>query len=156
MSQNIKTYLQFNPYYIDALDWNDLMWDRFEVKFEKLSLSLKDILISAKTSLFIDGVLGQMGLNISQGQKLSRVIRDIILGDVYLGDMINIIQDNLGVDKDKAKNIASLFISQLSKEALEELKKLHTAKFGQREVPPLPKKPEATNNPNIIDLRNNQ
>ncbi len=172
--ENIKKYMRFSPYFVtDSLPLNDLALDKFEEKVEKLSPSAKDILMSPQSSRFIEKIVASKNLSEVQGQDIARIVRDVILADIYIGDMPAEISKRLGIDPGTALEIARAIVSQLFAPVIEDIKKLQLQKFrklpgsnqqqprqnfapqnlgGQAQYIPGEELPETGGN--IIDLRN--
>ena len=66
---------------------------------------------------------------------------DIILTDVYLGDIVSQIQQRVYIDEQKAKTTAGLIVAELFTPILEELKKKHVEKFGKMMTQPQKQSP---------------
>ena len=67
-----------------------------------------------------------------QGQDVARLVRDIAIGDVFIGDMPTEISKRLGIDPATAREIANQIVAQLFTPALEDIKKVQAAKFPGR------------------------
>lgn len=145
----------------------------FEV-YSKMVLSLpesiRNILMDFSTAEFIEENLGlNFSLNKEQKTKITRIIRDVLLGDLFIGEMSQNISVRMGLAPDEARGIKDLIVSELFKPATEDIKKLQTERFPEKinrpsittepQVPKIPDRPDLKiesdiNRNNIVDLRN--
>ncbi len=81
---------------------------------------------------------------------------DLILADLYLGNIVDEIQNRLKKDEAEAKIIAGLIVTKLFAPILEDLKKIHVEKFAKN-LPP--QQPQNQSNQifddRVVDLKNN-
>jgi len=164
MPQDLQKYFQFSPFFVDSASMPDLDWERLQNKIDQLPPTLANLLTSNKTSEFI-GTLAQKYIQLSvRGSDIARIIRDVILSDVYIGDMPAQISSKLGVEQNTAVETARAVVSQLFAPVIEEIKKLQLQKFGKlpgsstSQQPSIPRPVPGAELPetggNIIDLRN--
>lgn len=155
------------PYDVDigSLNSNDL--EGFISRTLALPQILGRILTNFSTAEFIEEKLGVVfGLNTNQKKEIARIIRDVILADIYIGDMPAQISSKLGVDQSMATEIARAIVSQLFAPVIEDIKKLQLQKFGKLPNSSTPQPPQQARPPqhipgeelpetggNIIDLR---
>lgn len=156
-----------------AVDWdkfseNKELWAIFFEQFQSLPEILKNILLDLKTQIILRNIQAQFQLQGNQVINLSRLIRQIVITQIYLGNFVQEIKNKLEVDSVESREIANYILLNLfSKEAIEELKKLHIAKFGpaspglggqiksdSAQVKP-PEK-ESGERQNIVNLRNSE
>ncbi len=127
-----------NPYWVDGRGTVGFNWERFQDKIDVISEVLFALLVAEETSEFIK-LLTQKYVQLSvQGPDMARLIRDIVIGDVFIGDMPQEISRRLGIDPTTAREIANQVVSQLFTQVLEDIKKVQAAKFPGR----LPAKPQ--------------
>lgn len=145
---------------------SNLDWEKLQDKIDVLPQSLANLLTDSKISAFIES-LTQKYIQLSvQGPYIARIIRDVILADIYIGDMPAQISSKLGIDQNTALGIARAIVSQLFAPVIEEIKKLQLQKFGKLPGSSVPQPPQQTRPPqriageelpetggNIIDLR---
>ncbi|MDP2932982.1 MAG: hypothetical protein Q8N81_02520, partial [bacterium] len=115
------------------------------------------------TSEFIESLTQKYAQLSVQGPDIARIIRDVILTDIYIGDMPAQISSKLGVDQNVAVEIARAIVSQLFAPVIEDIKKLQLQKFGklpgsnapQQSTTPqkVPGEDLPESGGNIIDLR---
>lgn len=146
MPTNLSNYFKFSPFFIDSTSMSDLDWERLQTKIDKVPVLLYDLLVDSKTSDFIEGLL-QKYIQLSvQGPDIARLIRDVVIADVFIGDMPQELSKRLGIDPTTAREVANLVVSQLFVPVLEDIKKVHNAKFPGR----LPAKPAVPNTPPAV------
>lgn len=134
-----QKYLQYSPFFADAAKMSDLDWERLNVKIDQLPQTLADFLIDIKVSEFVD-TLTQKYIQLSpQGSEMARLIRDVVIGDIFIGNMPKEISSRLGIDQAFAREIANLIVSQLFTPIIEDLKKVQNERFPGK----LPAKPTA-------------
>jgi len=137
--------------------------DLFEVKSEDyftaytkmvltLPESIRSILMDSSTAEFIEENLGpSFGLNKESKIEITRIIRDILLGDVSLNSMPSLISSKLNTDQNTSVQIANKIVNDLFGPAIEDIKKLQAPKISEK--PDLKIDPSINRN-NIVDLRN--
>lgn len=133
-----QKYLQYSPFFVDTAEMSDLDWEKLNKKIDKMPQSLADFLVDAKVSEFME-LLTQKYIQLSvQGSDIARLIRDVVIADVFIGDMPQELSRRLGIDQTVAREVTNLIVSQLFAPVLEDLKKVHRERFPGR----LPVKPQ--------------
>ncbi len=152
------------PYDVDIGSLSPPDLEEFISRTLALPQILGRILTNFSTAEFIEDKLGTVfGLTGNQKKEIARIVRDVILADIYIGDMPAQISSKLGVDQNTATEIARAIVSQLFAPVIEDIKKLQLQKFGklpgssapqQPSVPrPVPGAELPETGGNIIDLR---
>ena len=151
----------YSPYQVDLeellLTKED--WDVFASKFIELPVSTKDIMVSDTTASYLKNLSEKLGLDQNQSSDLSRIVRDVLLADAFLGDFPVSISSQLGVDMNTANQIAQKVVSELFAPALEDIKNIQREKFkdriAQNRSNQSQQSPQNTNTEqgNVIDLR---
>ncbi len=161
------------PFSVDLFSSDEQgFFEKYTRKVFSLPTSIKDILMDTSTTDFIEEHLGSVfGLNLEQKTWVTRVIRDVLLGDLFIGDMITAIAQKLNIDSQVAQQIMGKIINELFATAIEDIKKIQREKFPDRvghgnvttnpanAMPRPPTPPQMKNGPpvnqnNIVDLRN--
>ena len=125
----LQEFLNLSPYYVANSKTPGFDWERFQDKIDEISEVLFALLVAEETSEFIKS-LTQKYVQLSvQGQDVARLVRDIAIGDVFIGDMPTEISKRLGIDPATAREIANQIVAQLFTPALEDIKKVQAAKF---------------------------
>lgn len=132
----------------------------YTMRVLSLPESLKNILMDPSTADFIEDNLGS-SFNLTPEQKIeiTRIIRDVLLGDLFIGDMVQNISDRMNLVLDEAKKIGNLIVSELFRPAIEDIKKIQAERFPEKINRPIHEKPDLKIEPeinknNIVDLRN--
>jgi len=99
-------------------------------KFKFLSPQVGQIVFDYSTAEFVDEKLGQaFGLTVDQKLNITRTIRDILLGDTFIGDMTQTVKITLGLDETKANDLVSMIAGELFPPAIESIKLVQRLKF---------------------------
>ncbi len=165
--QQISEGFSLSPYFIDDSKTPGFDWEGFQDKIDTLPENLYGLLVDEKTAYFIGSLTrSHAQLNV-RGSDIARIIRDVVLADIYIGDLPAQISSKLGVDQNAALEIARTVVSQLFAPVIDDIKKLQLQKFGklpsssapqQSTQPRLPQHIPGEELPetggNIIDLRN--
>src|SRR3989338_9864136 len=124
----------YSPYQVDLeellLTKED--WDVFANKFIELPVSTKDIMVSDITASYLKNLSEKFGLDQNQSSDLSRIVRDVLLADAFLGDFPALISSKLGVEASIANQIANKIVSELFALAIEDIKNMQREKFKDR------------------------
>ncbi len=81
-----------------------------------------------------------------QSASLSRLIRKVLIGEIYIGDLPTQIYSDLNLEQSKARELAGILATQLFQPELEDIKKVQATKFPGRlpQKPTTPLEPAAT------------
>lgn len=144
----------YTPYNVDVgeLIKDRFRWNKFRDKIFALPPAFKDILSGVSTAEFFMQIANKHSLTEDGFKNLLRIVRDIILTDIYLGNITNEIKNRLKIDETTAKNIGGLIVSELFAPILGDLKKIHIEKFAKN----IPKQQNQNQGADdrIIDLKN--
>ncbi len=162
-----EPYLQFSPYFAEQDIEKEEERAKFLKLFNGLPQTVKNALTSLDTAEKIVNIGKTFGLDEFDTETLSFTTRKIATGEVFVGNGTELIAHEVGLPPERAKNLLGLIVNEVFAPALEDIKKIQTAKFPQRfgapvqsqsQVPPPVKQPEPTqsDNPNVINLRNRQ
>ena len=136
--------------------------------------SIRNILMDPSTADFIESGLGpNFNLTNEQKTEATRIIRDVLLGDISINEIAAKISGNLGIDPTVAYQIQSKIVNELLSPAMEDIKKTQKNFPPQKPpetpqpyrppvrsnqpqyMPPPPRNPSPPANPNnVVDLRN--
>lgn len=170
----LDDFTYFTPYSVDVFSFtNPVDLETYMRRFRSLSEPIKKIAFDPAVADYIqEKLVPNFGLNVEQGKELTRVIRDILLADVFVRDVVAEIQNRLRVDPNISNQIASMVIDELFAPAMGEIKEIHRQKFGDRQSQSQPQTrpqqqsqqpPRTFSNPaasldinenNVLDLRN--
>lgn len=169
MSLPLNEHLVLSPYFVDTSATPGFNWERFQDGIDAIPESLFGLMVDEVTSEFIKSLIQKYTSLSVQGPDTARLIRDVIMGDIFIGDMPAEISRKLGVDQATAREVANEVVSRLFAPVLEDIKKVQAARFPNR-IAQQPKEPQRTaphpvqqsypgeelpeSGGNIIDLRN--
>lgn len=159
-----EQYLQFSPYFAQQDIEKEEGRLRFFKSFDILPQTIKSSITSMDTAEKIMNMGKTFGLDEFDTEALSFAIRKVTAGEVFIGDGVDLIANEAGLPRERAKNLLGLMVNEVLVLALEDIKKIQAAKFPQRFVAATPSQvqtsiersePTRNNaNPNVIDLRN--
>ena len=129
-----EEFTYFTPYSVDIFSFdNPVDIQNYISRFKSASGTVRDLIFNPSTADFIqEDLVPKFNLNTEQGKEVTRIIRDILLADIFIGDVIGAIQTRLKVDQNTASSITSMLISDLFAPVIEEIKSMHKEKFGDR------------------------
>ena len=145
--QELNIYDPYNTYISRFLD-DRFKYNRIHDKIQKLPANLLDFLFDLKIGEFIkEKIAASYNLNQDQAQETGIIVLELIVSDLYLGNIVAEIKNRLGLDDQKAKTIARLIVAELFSPILEELKKRHIEKFAKGQMV------KQQNDDRTVDLR---
>ena|SRR3989344_2563656 len=120
---------------------------------------VRSVLMDSSTADYIEEDLGpSFGMNKEQKTEVTRIIRDVLLGDISINEMAGKISESLETDPTVAYQIQSKIVGELFGAAIEDIKKTQKVLPAQPQyIPPPPpprSQPPPTNPNNVVDLRN--
>lgn len=127
----------YDPYdaYLSQISGDRFRYNEFHNKLKQLPNNFLDFVFSTGLGDFIkDKISIPLSLNQNQSKELAMVVLELILKDIYLGNIVGGIQNRLRVEDQKAKIIAGLIVAELFAPILDELKKKHIDKFAKMTV----------------------
>ncbi len=159
------------PYNVDLfLPKSKNFFTEYTTRVLSLPEPVRNVLMDFSTAEFIEETLRpNFNLTTEQITEVTRVIRDVLLGDVSLNSMPDLISSKLNTNQDISVQIANKIINGLFSPAIEDITKLQTQKFPEKigkpnmplrpQAPRIPERPDLKIEPdinrgNIIDLRN--
>ncbi|MEX2090968.1 MAG: hypothetical protein WD989_02475 [Candidatus Paceibacterota bacterium] len=146
------------PYNVDLfLPKPKNFFTEYTQRVRALPEPVRNILMNHPTAEFIEENLGpSFNLNSEQKTEVTRIIRDVLLGDLSINEMASKVSEKLGADPTTAYQIQSKIISELLGPAIEDIKKTQKDLPSQSQyIPPSPKNQNTPANPNnVVDLRN--
>lgn len=166
-----ELYLQFSPYFSQQDIEKKEERAEFLKLFNSLPQTVKGLLVSMDTTEKIINIGKTFGLDEFDTEGLAFAVRKIATGETFIGDGVELIANETGLPPERAKNLLGLIANEIFSHAMENIKKIQTAKFPQRVgAVPAPiqtqvksnltpaRRPELSQdpNPNVIDLRNKQ
>lgn len=152
---NSKNY--FTPYAVDLSNMSSATIDSFDKRIEALPKNIRDAIDDFAMAEFIEDVLGEkFGLTADQKIELTRIVRDILMGDILLSDALRMVSQKLTVPADVARDICNGLLAGPLAPTIEDLKTLNKKQpQSSPPSPPPPTMPSGQINPNnVVDLRN--
>lgn len=130
MNDEIDINSYRTPYNIDIDRLSGFKFDGYISKVSELPSKIKTVLTDFSTAEFVEEKLGlQFNLSGLQKAETTRIIRDIILNDLNISDMVNTIASKLQIAPQMAKDVTNQIISQLFVPVMEEIKQIQRQKF---------------------------
>lgn len=153
MSKSI--YFTYSPYFAEELTPEG--FDHVENAFQAAPEKIKNLVIGASTPLFIKSTVDQYKLTQDQGIIIALLIRGLLFGDIYIGNIVQEIQNRMGLDATTAQDVANTIINFIFSSAAEEIRVVQHRAFGGGSAPVVaPRPPQAPVQGNVLDLRNKQ
>ncbi len=127
--------------------------------------SILALMTNESTADFLEDNLGPtFGIEESAVENITRIIKDVLLGKLFAGDITQTIIQTTGADQTTAQKIRDKIVKELFAPALEEIKKIQREKFPDRTrqgttseptntTPPPTKEVSSINQSNVINLR---
>jgi len=138
IQRQLKHYTALTPYFVDDFDHTSENYKIYQIKTGDLPEDLFSVLVDEKTYGFIVRSMEQYGLTVEQGRDLSRVVRDVIIDDLYLGDVVRAVREKLGLDEQNARELANGMASELFAPVIEDLKERQVKKFVKPKITGMP------------------
>jgi len=111
----------------------------YNQRIDRLSGAMNTVLQDFNTALWIDDKIGtEFILNGKQRDGIRRIIREVLLNDMYMGDIPKELQETYGVEESAAKEIARRIVFQLFTPAIDEIKRAQKEKYPHRINPGSP------------------
>ncbi|MBI2627145.1 MAG: hypothetical protein HYW77_02785 [Parcubacteria group bacterium] len=183
MPVSISELINFDPYnvYTSEIKGNSFKSAKFMDALMGLSQYIRTFIFESEMPHQLkDSIAIPFKLDEKKSSELAKLLMEIILGWVYLGDVIKQIGERLQLDQETAKQIAAIVINQIFQPILPQLKQMHIQKFSVQATPgvsnqsqakslqnefrnpevprPLPPRPPVIAQPkpsnNVVDLRN--
>ena len=138
---------------VDLGKMTGLALDSFDKRISVLPKAIQDSIYDFSIAEFIEDVLGErFELTADQKIELTRIVRDILMGDILLSDALRVMSQKLTVPVDVAREICNGLLSGPLAPTIEDLKTLNKRQ-PQTSPPPTATSPGPINPNNIVDLR---
>ena len=133
-SQEITDYQYFlaSPFFAELVDFDSPDTKVFIKSFCELSIPLRDFLSSPDIAAVIISLGDKYGLQEKQISILSKIIKDLVFGKIFIKDLPLNISANLGIDEIKASQLVNDLVSQSFGPILEDIKRIQRTKFPER------------------------
>src|SRR3989338_1927531 len=119
------------PFSVDLFSPSgETFFEEYAKKIAPVSVPIKNILMDNSTTDFVEANLGPaFGFSLEQKTEIMRILRDVLLGDLFIGDMIATISQKLNVDSQVAQQISTSILNELFAPAIEDIKRIQREKF---------------------------
>lgn len=134
-SQDDKDLYQYfiaSPYLAGFDDLKDVKRALFLDEFKKLSLNLKNFIISGETAKTIFTAAQDAGLEENKIYQTGEIIRELVLGKIFIKELPIILGAKLLLDENKASELTNKIISQSFGPILEDIKRIQRSKFPDK------------------------
>ena len=159
MSGN-PTHNLFSPYFVDYSELSPRQMEIFQDKIDRLPPTLFAPLVGAGSVVAINTIVEHYTLSVGQGSEIARIMRDTLLGDLFIEDFENALVNRLGVNHNLAVAIKQYLLEQILEPLLGDLRTGRTGNFLPHPAPPetihhstIPGADLPETGGNIIDLR---
>jgi hypothetical protein len=128
MPSNLSHY---NPFEVDAgiIIQDKNAWEVYVKKIDNLPEPIRDIIYDITTVEFLIDVAEEFKLTKPQSTELTRIIRNVLVGDTYLGSITRDISNRLKLPEEISLDIARKILNGLFQKALEDIKLVQKEKF---------------------------
>lgn len=170
MDNELNQYLSFTPYFAGANTEDFNMRNEFMEQFPKLPLPIKQLMTSTSTAQIMFSIGQENGLDNITTEYLAKIIRHILVGEIFIKDLPNFLVSVLNLSPDQATAINKRVLNELFVPITNDLKKIQQTNFPDRllasptipsqnqSAPPQTQRPSTaipnTNQNNTVDLRN--
>lgn len=144
---------------------SETAWDDFSYQISSTPVSIQDLVLGITAEDFIIGIVTDFNLSENQSKNLALIIGEILMGDLFIGDLAKNVGQKLNIDQVITREIVNKIANELFAPAIEDIKKIQREKFPDRigqgstnAMPQPPAPPQIKNAPpvnqsNVIDLR---
>lgn len=132
MPSNNKTI--YDPVEVDA-DYfaeNESEGENFYSYVKTLPVGIINILFGVDTPDILEKISASYGLSPIQSASLSRLIRKVLIGEIYIRDFPAQISSALNMEQSRAKELGDTVATELFQPELEDIKKVQMLKFPSR------------------------
>lgn len=157
-------YTQFSPYFAQQDIEKEEERLNFFRSFDVLPQTVKNLITSMDTAEKITNIGTTFGFDEFDTEGLAFAIRKIAAGEIFVGDSVDFIANEIELPRERAEILVSLIVNEVLTPAIDDIKKIQAAKFPQRTRVAIPPQVQTTverseparnnANSNVIDLRN--
>ena len=144
---SVFEYFAASPMYAGFGNLNGQERDKFINDLGQLSVELKNFFTAKETAESIFEIGRSNVLIDGQISRLAQLIRDLVLGNIFIKDFTSILTERLDIDEPTAFKLVNRITSELLKPVIEDIKRIQRNKFAERinrhkpieAAPPTPK-----------------
>lgn len=137
-TQEIPEYA--TPYSVDVQQYetaSDLK--AYHQKISALPGPVSTVLKAFATAKFVEEqITKEYVTNKEQRRGITRIIRDVLLGELFMGDIAKVLETQYGVPFESAQGISRLILYRLFTPIIEEVRKMQRERFAGRLTPDTP------------------
>ncbi len=130
--KELYQYFVSSPYMAGFDDLKSKERDDFLHVFNNMPQQIKKFLIAAKTAGTIFSNGRALDLTETQISDLSALVRETVIGNIFLKDLPDRIVEKLKITSEKANDLTNKIIAECFSEILEEFKRIQKNKFGDK------------------------
>lgn len=129
---SLYQYFTASPLFAGFNDFNGVDRKLFLSEYITMSVSLKDYLASTETAVTLATIGSDYQLEPNQISGVATLVRELIVGKIFIQNFPTIISSKLGIDDMKAGEIANKIISASFGPILEDIKRIQRSKFPDK------------------------
>lgn len=151
------------PYSIGLLSVRGTALKSYVSHVKQLPQKIFQLTTDQSTARYLNENLApRFRLDGEQAKELTRIVRDVLISRMYIGDLATEIQARMRVEAGMAREIGNVLVGELFKPVMADIKALQLAHFADRisggrtaQPPPATPAPQqpVKNNSNVINLR---
>lgn len=136
------------PYTVDLFDMTDAAQIKeYTSAVRSLPKAMALIMRDQSTARAInEKIAPQFNLTPDQAKELTRVVRDVLISSLFVGDLVVELSNRLQIDEERGRQIANAVVAQILYPAMEDIKSVQMTYFPDRINQPIVKD-------NTVDLR---
>ncbi len=151
--KELNSYLSLEPFFAFSDKESESERQEFLDTYSTLPLAVKNIISGTATLQFLLSLGSEFQISVIKLEGLSKIIREILINKIYVGDAQNLIRDYLVIDDLVVRNIVSRIVSELFRPAINDIKVAQQKVFVGKLNQPKAQVNAPINQNNIIDLR---
>ena len=129
---DIYTYFTASPYFAGFDDFASPERKIFIGLLKDYPSTIKNFFLSESVALTIYNISKKIELNDDQIELAAKVVRNLILGKIFIKDFPSVLAKELNIDPAKAEEIANQIISQTFGPIIEDVKRTQRSKFPDK------------------------
>lgn len=132
MDNDLKQYLSFTPYFAGMNTESSNTRSMFTKQFFGLPLPIKQLMLSDSVARTIFSIGQENGLEDITTEYLAKIIKHILVGEIFIKDLPNLLISALNLSPDQAMAINKRVLNELFVPITNDLKKIQQANFPDR------------------------
>lgn len=130
----------YSPFYVgtEKMSGDNAAWEAYFGKVMSLPVNLRSLMLSGMATDFLVSIEEKYRLDKNKIALISTLIKNLYLGNVYLGNLAIELQNILGLTPEQNNMITTDFINILISPVMNELKIIEEQNFGKQTVQAAP------------------